>query len=154
MTEAKRKDLKKKVAAAQERNEERARPSLADRAGESAIEAKDKFTAFAREHPVLTVAGGLAVGVLIAAMFKGPRQAAVKGGTKAAGLAALGADLALAYAAKAYGSAREAGEESVDWVSRNARSLGHEAADYADSARRSALDTGRSVRKAMRGRLN
>lgn len=161
MTDAKRKNLKKKVAAAEQRNQARSEPSFLDRAGETAIEAKDKFTAFAKEHPVLTVAGAVAVGVLVAGMFKGPRQAAVKGGTKAASLAALGAELALAYAAKAYDSAKEAGEEGIDWMSemgsavgKNARSLGSDAADYAASARESAVDTGKSVRKAIRGRLN
>ena len=98
MADAAPMNLKQKVVAAQERNEARRR-TLLDRAGESAIEAKDKFTAFAREHPVATVAGGLAVGVLIAALFQGPRRAAAKGGSKVAGLAVLGAELAIAYAA-------------------------------------------------------
>src|SRR5690606_4312087 len=106
MADAKRKTLKQKVAAAEARNEARERTFL-DRAGETAIEAKDKFTAFAKEHPVATIAGGLAVGVLIASMFRGPRRAAVKGGTKAAGLAALGAELALAYATRALEAAQD-----------------------------------------------
>jgi hypothetical protein len=42
-------------------------------------------------------------------MFKGPRRAAVKGGSKAAGLAAIGAELALAYAQQAMEAANEAG---------------------------------------------
>ena len=161
MAEAKRKQIKKKVADAEARNEARHEQTLMDRAGETAIQAKDKFTAFAKEHPVATVAGGLAIGILIAGMFKGPRQAAIKGGTKAAGLAALGAELAMAYAAKAYETAKEAGDDSLDWlgelgnsVSRSAKSLGHDAADYAASARDSAADTGRSIRRAVRGRVN
>ena len=63
MAEAKRKQIKKKVAAAEVRNEARGEQTLMDRAGEKAIEAKDKFTAFAREHPIATVAGGLAAGM-------------------------------------------------------------------------------------------
>ena len=161
MADAKRKTLKQKVAAAEKRNEAREERSFLDRAGESAIEAKDKFTAFARQHPVATVAGGLAVGVLIAALFKGPRRAAVKGGTRAAGLAALGAELAVAYAAKALDAAQEAGQGGAEWLGETGRSLGskarelgEDAAGYAAGARERTVDTGKSVTRAIRGRLN
>ena len=63
MTDEKRTQLKKKVAAGQARNQDRGRTTIVDRAGEAAIEAKDRFTAFAKEHPVATVAGGVALGV-------------------------------------------------------------------------------------------
>lgn len=161
MAEAKRKTIKSKVAAAEKRNAERSERTFLDRAGEGAIEAKDKFTAFAKEHPVATVAGGLAIGMLIAGMFKGPRRAAIQGGTKAAGLAAMGAELAMAYAAKALEAAQEAGHDGADWLGETsrtlgskARELGGEAADYAGSARESAMRTGKSATRAIRGRLN
>ena len=97
MTDAKRKTLKQKVQAGEARNKAKTEntTTIFDRAGEAAIEAKDKFTAFAKEHPIATVAGGVALGVLVAAMFRGPRRAAMRGGSKAAGLAAIGAELAL-----------------------------------------------------------
>ena len=161
MAEAKRKTIKKKVAAAEKRNAERSERTFLDRAGEGAIEAKDKFTAFAKEHPVATLAGGLAIGVLIAGMFKGPRQAAIKGGTRAAGLAAIGAELAMAYAAKALDAAKEAGSEGADWLGETGKTLGSkarefssEASDYAGTARDNAMRSGRSAAKAIRGRLN
>ena len=161
MAEAKRKTIKKKVAAAEKRNAARRERTFLDRAGEGAIEAKDKFTAFAKEHPVATLAGGLAIGVLIAGMFKGPRQAALKGGTRAAGLAAIGAELAMAYAAKALDAAKEAGSEGADWLGETGKTLGSkarefssEASDYAGTARDSAMRSGRSAAKAIRGRLN
>ena len=51
MPDAKRQNIKRKVTAAKSRNQARAEPpSFADRAGEKAIEAKDKFTAFAKKH--------------------------------------------------------------------------------------------------------
>ena len=61
MTAAKRTQLKKKVEAGQARNRAKTEhtTTIFDRAGEAAIEAKDKFTAFAKEHPIATVAGGL-----------------------------------------------------------------------------------------------
>ena len=161
MAEAKRKTIKKKVAAAEKRNAERSERTFLDRAGEGAIEAKDKFTAFAKEHPVATLAGGLAIGVLIAGLFKGPRQAAIKGGTRAAGLAAIGAELAMAYAAKALDAAKEAGSEGADWLGETGKTLGSkarefssEASDYAGTARDNAMRSGRSAAKAIRGRLN
>ena len=161
MAEAKRKTIKKKVAAAEKRNAARSERTFLDRAGEGAIEAKDKFTAFAKEHPVATLAGGLAIGVLIAGMFKGPRQAAIKGGTRAAGLAAIGAELAMAYAAKALDAAKEAGSEGADWLGETGKTLGSkarefssEASDYAGTARDNAMRSGRSAAKAIRGRLN
>ncbi|WP_305095971.1 hypothetical protein [Croceibacterium aestuarii] len=160
MTDAKRETLKNKVAAAEARNEER-ESSFLDRAGETAIEAKDKVAAFAKEHPVATVVGGLAAGVIIAGMFRGPRRAAAKGGTKVAGLATIGAELALAYAAKALEAAGEGGKEGLEWLEeagrslgRGARDLGDEAADYAGEALDSVVKGGKSVRKAIRARLN
>ena len=163
MPDAKRKTLKKKVEAGQARNKAKTETTttIFDRAGEAAIDAKDKFTAFAKEHPVATVAGGLVVGVLIAGMFRGPRRAAVKGGTKAAALATLGAELAMAYAAKALDAAQDAGHDGAEWLGETGRSLGSkarelgaDAADYAGSARDSARNTGKSLTRAARGRLN
>jgi len=155
------KSLKQKVEAAQKRQAEREGPSFLDRAGETAIEAKDQLAAFAKKHPVATVAGGLAVGILIAGMFKGPRRAAVQGGTRLAGLAAVGAELAMAYAAKAYEAAKEAGDDGLDWLEElsaaageRARTIGSDAADYAGSARDTVVESGKSAARAIRGRLN
>jgi hypothetical protein len=152
MPDAKRQNIKRKVTAAKSRNKARAEPSMTDRAGEKAIEAKDKFTAFVKEHPFATVAGGLAVGVLLSGLFRGSptRKAGRKIGARAAGLAALATELAVAYAQSAMeaaGEAREAGAEKLgDW--------GEDAADYAVSARAAARDTGKSITKALRNRLN
>ena len=67
------------------------------------IEAKDKFTAFAKKHPIATLAGGLAVGILVSGLFGGSptRKAGKKLGKSAAGLAALATELAVAYAQSA-----------------------------------------------------
>jgi hypothetical protein len=163
MADAKRKQIEKKVAAAEARNDARSEPTLMDRAGERAIEAKDKFTAFAREHPVATVAGGLALGVLISAMFRGSptRKAGKKIGTKAAGLAAIGAELAMAYAQQAWEAAEEAGRAGASkldglggTIGSRAHDLGEDAADYAASARARAREAGRSMTDMLRSRFN
>ena len=134
---------------------------MVDRAGEAAIDAKDKFVAFAKEHPVATVAGGVALGVLIAGMFKGPRRAAVRGGTKAAGLAAIGAELALAYAQQAMEAANEAGRagaKRLDGFGDTARSASRDAAHRASEAGETAMaatrEAGRKLGKAIRSRVN
>lgn len=163
MAEAQRKQIKKKVADAEARNEARHEQTLMDRAGETAIQAKDKFTAFAKEHPVATVAGGLALGVLISAMFRGSptREAGKKIGTKTAGLAAIAAEMAMAYAQQAWEAAEEAGrtgaaklDEFGDTIGRGAHDLGDDAAGFAASARAKARKTGRSLGGAVRSRFN
>src|SRR3990170_7286762 len=136
MPDAKRKTLKQKVEAGQARNKAKTESTTTvfDRAGEAAIEAKDRFTAFAKEHPIATVAGGVAIGVLIAGLFKGPRRAAMRGGSKAAGLAAIGAELALAYAQQAMEAASDAGKAAAPKIERfgdAARSTGRDAAHRA-----------------------
>jgi hypothetical protein len=153
MAEAKRNQIRKKVAAAESRNQARAEaPSLSQRAGERAVAAKDKFTAFAREHPIATVVGGVAVGVLISGLFRGSptRKAGRKLGKKAAGLAALGAELAIAYAQSAMEAASEAREAGAERLG----SWGEDAADYVAGARDTVRETGKSIAEALRDRLN
>jgi len=163
MADAKRKTLKQKVEAGQARNRAKTEntTTIFDRAGEAALEAKDQFTAFAKKHPIATVAGGVAIGILIAGLFKGPRQAAMKGGSKAAGLAALGAELALAYAQQAMEAANEAGRAAAPKLERfgdSARTASREAAQRASDAGETALsatrEAGKRLGKAIRSRIN
>lgn len=163
MTDAKRKTLKEKVAAGQARNRVKTEntTTIFDRAGEAAIEAKDKFTAFAKEHPIATVAGGIAVGILVAGLFKGPRRAAIKGGSKAAGLAAIGAELALGYAQQAMEAANEAGRAAAPKLEKfgdTAKGVGRDAAHRASDAGEAALavtrEAGKRLGKAIRSRIN
>jgi hypothetical protein len=153
MTEAKRTQIKRKVAAANTRNQARAEgPGLAARAGEKAVEAKDKFTGFAREHPIATVVGGLAIGILVSGLFRGSptRKAGRKLGKKAASLAALGAELAIAYAQHAMETASEAREAGAERLG----SWSEDAADYVAGARDTVRETGKSIGQAIRDRLN
>ena len=163
MSDAKRKTIKKKVEAGQARNRAKTEntTTIFDRAGEAAIAAKDRFTAFAKEHPIATVAGGIAIGVLIAGMFKGPRHAAIRGGSKAAALAALGAELALGYAQQAMEAAGEvgkAGAKHLDGLGDTAKSVGRDAAHRAGDASEAALsvtrEAGKRLSKAIRSRIN
>ena len=163
MTDAKRNEIKNKVSAAESRNEERAEPRMIDRTGEKAVELKDKFASFAKEHPIAMVAGGLAVGIVISSFFRGSptRKAGRAIGKRTAGLAALAAELAIAYAQQAYEAseeARRAGAEKLSELSaaagERARSLTGDAADYASGAADAARKAGKSVRKSIRNRLS
>jgi len=167
MTDAKRQQLKTKVAAGQARNRDLGRTTIVDRAGEKAIEAKDKFVEFAKEHPVATVAGGLALGVLISGLFKRSPTRKLGGiAAKRAGtIAALGAEFALAYAQQAMTAANEAGRDGAhklgelgETVGGSARSTGRAALDRAgdlsDAARTVTRDAGKRLGKALRSRIN
>lgn len=167
MLEADREDLSHRIEAGQARNRARAGEdrSAMERAGEKAIELKDEFAEFARDHPFTVVLGGLAVGVIVSALFpRSPtRKAARKVGDfsgKAAGLAAIAGEMALAYAHHAFDAAGETAragmdklEDVGDSVGDRARDFKRDAAYYADSAadgaRRASRDAGKKVRRAM-----
>jgi len=159
MSEAKRQELKDKVAAGEARHRSREDSTLFDRAGEAAIEAKDRFTAFAREHPLTTVAGGLAVGILISGLF--PRSPTRRLGHKAAGLAAVGAEAAMAYMHQAMDAASHAGRSGAhrldDWgdtISDTARRVRRDAAHLVESAGESARLAGRDASERVSRRLH
>jgi len=167
MSEAKRQQLKEKIEAAEARNQAKEDRSLAERASEKAVAAKDEFTAFAKEHPFALVAGGLAVGVLVSAMFKRSptRKLAEKGFAEASGLAAIGAEMALAYAQQAMSAAEEARQIGADKlgdlgdnIGDKARSLKRDAAYLADEAGDNARimkrNTGKAIARAIRNRLH
>lgn len=159
MNDPKRQEIKDRIAASQARNQAREQ-TLMERAGETAIEAKDGFTAFAREHPIATIAGGVALGVLVAGMFPSARRAARDGGTRAAAASMAGAEAlmaALHYALESFGEASRAGAERLDdlgdSIGEAARSARREASYLtsrsANSARIAARDTGKSITRSM-----
>lgn len=167
MTDAKRQQIKTKVAAGQARHRDMGRTTIVDRAGEAAIEAKDKFVAFAKEHPVATVAGGLALGILVSGLFKRSptRRIGNAAARRAGSIAALGAEFALAYAQQAMSAASEAGREGAnrlgelgETVGDTARNTGRAAADrageWSESARLVTRDAGKRLGKALRSRIN
>lgn len=159
----KRQEIKDRISAAQTRNDTREGASITEVLGEKAAAARDNFTAFAREHPVATVAGGIAVGVLISAMFRNSptRRAGRYAGGKAAGLAALGSEIAVAFAHQVMESTASARTASADLahdvgdkLGATARRVRHEAGTRAesatDTARTTARDIGKSLARSLR----
>lgn len=90
---------------------------------------------FAREHPLLVVAGGIAVGVIAAALL--PKGAARSLGKGASALAEIGAAAAVTLGSSALEKAEAARNASADF--------GRQALDRADSARHSSAELGRRL---------
>ena len=160
-TDEKREEIKARIAAAEEREANRGGKSLTEKsASETASNAADAFTGFVKEHPLAAAAGGVALGVLIAGMFKAPRQAAARGGAKAAGLAAIGAEIASGFASQLMDGATDVGrqgarrmEDFTDTTGDRARSVsrkaGLKAGDAADAARIARRETGKAIARAI-----
>jgi ElaB/YqjD/DUF883 family membrane-anchored ribosome-binding protein len=124
-TADKRQEIKDRIAAAQERQSVR-EDSLLKTLGDKAALARDEVADFAKQHPVATVAGGLALGVLISALFKNSptRRAGRYAGERAAGFAAIGSEAATALLAQVLegtATARKAGAEKLEDASTAAR---------------------------------
>lgn len=159
MTEAKRTAIKDRIEAGESHLADRNALPLAERIGEKAIEAKDSFVGFAKQHPVATVAGGVALGVLVSALFrKSPtRKVAKQAGGKASALAAIAAKVALDYAQTAMtaaNDARHAGADRLEDAGKATRSLGKAASRRAshagDSARAAAHEARAAIGKALK----
>ena len=142
-TNDKRAELKSKVQAAEKRNEARSEQrTFVD----YAREAREDATSFVKEHPITTIAGGIALGVLVASIVPGPGRRLRKQATRrGAVLAGVLADLAVNYGSQALDSAGKAarsgqsrlgdiGETLSDALADGARSLRREAGDVSDSA--------------------
>ena len=160
MPNAKRAEIKSNIVSAQARDEARREYSLVEKIEDGALEAKDKFVSFAKDHPVATVAGGLVIGILIAGMFKGPRRtamgAAAAGSARAAGLAAIGSEIAMGFAAQLLDGAQDAGRSGVRKLDRlggtlgeTARNLGSGAADRASDAAEAAQSARENIARRI-----
>jgi hypothetical protein len=155
MNVVKHNEIKDQIAAGEARMRAREESTLLDRAGERAIEAKDGFTQFAKDHPIAVVAGGLALGVLISGMFRNSptRKAGRVAAARTSDAAAVGSQLAASWFAQALSAAGEARRAGADQLSdlgdgisvasrkarREAGHLTHEAGASAREFKRDAL---------------
>lgn len=109
MSDADRESLKQRIEAGRARQEAR-ELALAERA----TGARDKLTDVAREHPLLLIAGGLAIGVAISALI--PRSPTRKLTRNAIGFLAMVTELGVSYGRQAMegtDEARRAGRERL-----------------------------------------
>ena len=152
--EAKRAELRDRIAAAEQRNEQRS-------FGDYAKEAADGVTSFAKEHPIATVAGAVAIGVAIGAMTRPGRRLARRGGA----MAALAREAVLAYGLSMIDDigdlalhGKDRAEDFADTASTRARGFGRRArtgaSNLAEDAgllgRRASRSTSRSIRDLRR----
>ncbi|WP_427968335.1 hypothetical protein [Altererythrobacter sp.] len=148
--DAKRDELREKIEAGERRHAAR---DLA----EAARDAAESATEFVKKHPLATLGGAIAIGLVIGAMTKPGRQLTRRGGK----LATLVADAAIAYGVSMLEKAGEAATQGQDkledlgdalddkrrTVRREAAHLASTAADRTRSAkRRVSRKTERAVR--------
>lgn len=154
MSDRKRQQLKDRVSKGEARLRERERTL-----GERVAEMRDTAIDLAREHPLLVVAGGLALGFLVSTMFKRSptRKVAEKGAGKARGLGLLAVELALPFVQRALVNATDAGkagrerlEDLGEVAGERARSVGRSAASRAGETLEAARGAGRRFAKAVR----
>lgn len=154
--EQKREQLRARIEAGEERNEQR---TLADQAREAA----DSAIAFTKKHPLAVVGGVLVAGLAIGAMTRPGRRIGRRGGV----LAGLAADAALAYGARMIDGAVDGAqfaanrfEDFGDSAATTARGLRRDAAykldvagDALRSSSRKASRKGSRAYRALRTRI-
>ena len=99
MSDAKKTTLRDRIEAGHARQTKRA---------EAESSTLDRLTTVAREHPLLIIAGGLAIGVALSTLI--PKSPTRKLSKNAASLIATVAELGLAYSRQAFDSAEEASQ--------------------------------------------
>lgn len=151
MTDKRRQQLKAKVSAGEARNRAR-ESSLAERAAQMRDDALD----LARDHPLLVVAGGLAVGFAVSLLFrKSPtRKATKKAAKKTSGLATLAVQLALPLVQQALSGARDAGHDGFGRLEGFGAAAGERARTLGRQAAERAAGTGHRIAKAVRSRAH
>lgn len=108
------------------------------RSEEFAATASSRAREFVHEHPVASIAGGIVVGALVAGVLSrrsGHKVTINTPLTDAAAarlnrMAALGAEMVLAYAARA----ATAGKDGAEQISEKSTEAGHKVADFAELA--------------------
>lgn len=98
----KREQLRDRIEAAEARQKAR-------EVGQRAVDAADRVTSFAREHPLLLIAGGLAVGAALSTLI--PRSPTRKLSKKSIAFLASMAEFGVAYGREALEAAEEAGRQ-------------------------------------------
>lgn len=146
--DAKRTRIKAKVAASQAR-QKRAGPSARPRPAPK-DDLPEDYRSLARQYPWLIVGGGVAAGVLVAALL--PRGIGRRWGKRAMAAAAVGSEVALAFGARARDAAAEAGRDGIERLEEFGGTVGEGTAEMRERATkaggaavRQARDTGLSL---------
>lgn len=136
-----RQQIKSRIDASQnqldaERRQLEAIPPRHDTSEAGSDDWRDK----ASQHPWLLLAAGAGAGLLIGALL--PRRAGSKTASRALGLAAAGAELAIAFSKNARDAASDAASEGLHRLDEGTAPLRRRAGEVAGTASRSARTTG------------
>lgn len=134
--------IRERIAASQDRltRESEVLPALPPRKAPADAYPPEDWRTLAQEHPWLVVAAGAGAGLLVGALI--PRKTGSKLGTRALGLATVGAELALALSRNARDAAADNAREGLARLDEGTAPLRHRAGEAAESASRSARSTG------------
>lgn len=142
--EAKREELKNRIEAGEQRHASRT-------VGDYAREARETATSFVKDHPVATVVGGLAIGVIIASMVPGPgRRMRKKATRRGSALAAMAAEVGMAYGASLIDSLGNAARASGDRLEDLGDAIGDSARDLRRQASFQSSAAGEGARRLTR----
>ncbi|HEX4846945.1 MAG TPA: hypothetical protein VFV30_02280 [Novosphingobium sp.] len=144
MSEAddKRERIRSRIAESQERltRESDQLPALPPRRAPADAYPPEDLRSLASEHPWLVVAAGAGAGLLLGALL--PKRAGSKLSGRALGLAAAGAELALALSRNAREAAEDGAREGLQRLDERTAPLRRRAGEAAGTASRSARSTG------------
>lgn len=147
MSEAddKRERIRSRIAASQERlsRESTQLPAVPARRTPGDAYPPEDWRSLVQEHPWLIVAAGAGIGLLAGALL--PKRAGSRVASRALGLAATGAEIALAFSKTAREAASESAREGLHRIEESSEPLRRRASKAADSASRSAREVGTRV---------
>lgn len=134
--------IRQRIAASQDRltRDSEVLPALPPRKAPADAYPPEDWRTLAREHPWLVVAAGAGAGLLVGALI--PRKTGSKLGSRALGLVAAGAELALALGRNARDAAAENARDGLARLDEETVSLRRRAGAAAGAASRSARSTG------------
>lgn len=140
--DTKRARIQSRVEASQERlkRESEQLPALPVRRAPADAYPPEDFSSLAREHPFLILAAGAGAGLLVGALL--PKRTGSKLGGRALGLAAAGAELALAFSRTTRDAARDGAREGLQRIDQGTAPLLRKAGAAASSGSHSARSTG------------
>lgn len=144
MSQEKRQQIKERITAAFE-DEVADEPDIAEVLAKKAAQTRDAFTAFARQHPVATVAGGIALGVLISSFFRNSpaRRAGRYAGARATSLATMGGELAAGFAKEILEAGTGASKQASEALQETSKAVNEKAGTVA-------REIGHAIARALR----
>ncbi len=142
--EEKREELRGKIEASEARNAER---SL----GDYASDVRDGATNFVKDHPVATIVGGVALGILVAGFTRPGRRIGRRAGERAGDTLATLAEIGLVYGTGLFDRASDAARATGDRLEDFGDSIGDRTRSLRRKAEYRAASAGDSARIASRG---